>query len=503
MSRERLDDVLVALALAACAATCLAFRYLPMVDLPQHYAMVSILLHHGDPAWGFAQRFTFDFVGRPYATVYGLGWLLGLVLPLGAAMRIVVALCTIAPLAGMAVLLRALGRPRFWVLAATPFAFGSLWHWGFLNFLLGTGLFLGGLALVVRLAAQSSRRTSIALGGLALALFFTHFHGLVMLCVTAPLLAWAWGDESAIRAAMVRALAPLVPAGVAGALFVALTWSQAEGSWAQMSPPLGERIARFPEFLAGGLPAPWVDGTVVAFAIAVGLAVALGGGDGAAARPRRQTLACAAALGGQVLLYLVLPLNTNTATYVSARHALLIALFVLPLLPAVQGRMESLVRGALVVVAVGGVAIAARQNACFDREAREIDPILAAMKPAQRVAPLIWARGSACCDARAFPYLHFAAYYTAASGGDLARTFAVVWNVPIRYRADYDRYVMREDFEWNPFAFTAADARHFDALLVRGDVDPSARLGAREVTRSGAFRLLEVLDPLPAALPPP
>ena len=82
-------------ALAGCAVLCLAFRYLPMVDVPQHYAMVSIMLHHGDPAWGFAQRYTFDFFGRPYATVYWLGAALGLVMPLGAAMRIVIAACTV------------------------------------------------------------------------------------------------------------------------------------------------------------------------------------------------------------------------------------------------------------------------------------------------------------------------------------------------------------------------------------------------------------------------
>ena len=53
MVLKRADDLLVAVALAACAALCVSFRYLPMVDLPQHYAMVSILLHRTDPAWGF------------------------------------------------------------------------------------------------------------------------------------------------------------------------------------------------------------------------------------------------------------------------------------------------------------------------------------------------------------------------------------------------------------------------------------------------------------------
>src|SRR5215469_3409016 len=182
-------------ALAGCAALCLAFRYLPMVDVPQHYAMVSIMLHHGDPAWGFAQRYTFDFLGRPYATVYWLGAALGTVLPLGAAMRIVVAACTVAPLAGAQLLLVATRRSRVWLLPAIPFAFGSLWHWGFLNFLLGTGMFLGCLALVVRLAERPSRRGSVALALLALLLLFTHFHGLAMLLVSSPAVVWAYADD--------------------------------------------------------------------------------------------------------------------------------------------------------------------------------------------------------------------------------------------------------------------------------------------------------------------
>ena len=51
-----------------------------MVDLPQHYAMVSILLHRADPSWGFAQRYTTDFLHRPYATVYWMGAALGSVM---------------------------------------------------------------------------------------------------------------------------------------------------------------------------------------------------------------------------------------------------------------------------------------------------------------------------------------------------------------------------------------------------------------------------------------
>jgi len=501
VSGKRIDDVLVAAALAACAALCVAFRYLPMVDLPQHYAMVSILLHRTDPVWGFAQRYTTDFVHRPYATVYWLGEGLGWLMPLGAAMRIVVAVCTVAPFAGAYALLVATRRPRVWLLPAIPFAFGSLWHWGFLNFLLGTGMFLGGLALVVVAVERPSRRASAGIGVLGILLFCTHFHGLVMLLMFAPLFAWAWRGDQTGRGPYVRTLAPLAPAAAAAAAFVLLTWAQAEGSWAQINPGLGERIQRFAEFLGAGLPDPWPEAGLFVLALFVAGGVALAG---SAPRPKRTVVALTIALAAQVAMYFVLPLNTNTATYVSARHALLILLLGLPLLPALDGWRAHALRGAAVLVAVVGLVGAGRHLACFDREARDFDGVLASMKPARRVVPLVFARGGACVSPRTFPYLHFAAYYQAAEGGDLARSFATVWNVPIRYRADYARYPLREEVEWQPTLLTPEDARHFDYALLRGGPPRlPPQLGFQQVVRSGAWTLYENPDALPPELPSP
>ena len=500
MPRLTADDVMALVALAGCAALCLAFRYLPMVDVPQHHAMVSIMLHHADPAWGFAQRYTFDFLGRPYATVYWLGAALGAVMPLGAAMRIVVAVCTVAPLAGAQLLLVATRRSRVWLLPAVPFAFGSLWHWGFLNFLLGTGMFLGCLALVVRLAERPSRRGSVVLAVLALLLLFTHFHGLAMLLVSSPALVWAYAGERG-RAPWVRAIAPLVPAGVAAAAFVLLTWAQAEGNWMRANPGAGERVDRFVEFLAWGLPDGAATISLGALAVLVVAAVVLGG---AWPRPTRVAAALGVTLAAQVAMYFALPLNTNTATYVSARHALLVVLLALPLLPVLAGRARLALRAGGALTAAFGLVTAGKQLACFDREARDFAPVLDAMAPAKRVATLIFERASACCGERSFPYLHFGAYYQAAKGGELSRSFAVVWNVPIRYRADYARYPYREELEWMPGRFSPEDARHFDYVLVRGGAaEPPPQLGLREVTRSGAWAVYESTTAIPAELPGP
>jgi hypothetical protein len=210
------------------------------------------------------------------------------------------------------------------------------------------------------------------------------------------------------------------------------------------------------------------------------------------------------ALAAQVAMYCVLPLSTNTVAYVSARHALLIVLFALPLLPALQGWRAHAVRGAGIVAAVVGLVAVGQHLACFDREAHDFDGVLAVMKPARRVVPLVFARGGGCVSPKTFPYLHFDAYYQAAAGGELGHSFAVAWNVPIRYRADYARYPLRDEVEWQPSQLTPQDARHFDYALVRGGPPRlPPQLGFQLVARSGAWTLYENPDALPLELPAP
>lgn len=486
---ERYEPWVFAVAVALTATACMAFRYLPMVDLPQHYAMVSVFTHHGDPSYGFADRFTFDLLHRPYASVYLVAAALAKVLPLEIAMRLVVAACTVLPLVGLRALLAAAERPKHLALFAVPFAFGSLWHWGFLNFIAGTGLLLVALSLVVRLARAPSRRTAIYLALLSLLVLVTHVHGMFMLTALAPVLAWGFGGP------MVRTCLPIVPAALGTAAFVIGTWSQATGSWVRIDLPLVDRLRDFPDFLAAGIPSPWPGLACAALLAVIAASVAM---RVPATAPRRRWIALALALAGQVLLYLVLPLNTPTATYVSARHALLIVLFGLPLVPEVRHSAARIAAGA--GFALLGLVLVTIELARFDGEARAFDPIREAMKPNKRVAPLIFDKGSPVVHPRTFPYLHFAAYYQADKGGDLARTFAVVWNVPIRYRADYARHEVPEDVEWDPRLFSPSrDLPYFDYLLVRGPpFTPRADSGLVVVARSGPWTLIEN----PAALPP-
>src|SRR5262249_31103334 len=92
------------------------------------------------------------------------------------------------------------------------------------------------------------------------------------------------------------------------------------------------------------------------------------------------------------------------------------------------------------------------------------------------------------------------AYSQADHGGELSRSFAVVWNVPIRYRDDYARYPIREEVEWQPRLFTHADLDHFDYVLTRSPFDPGfpADWGLTRVRSHGQW----ARSPHPRARPP-
>ncbi len=495
----RLDDVLVAAALLVMAALCLSFRYLPLVDGPQHHAMVAILTHHRDPAFGFADRFTIDLVGRPYASVYVLAAGLAHVLPLAAAMRVVIALCTVAPLAGLYVLLRVLGRPRAAVLALVPLAFGAVWHWGFLNFELGTGLFLIGLAQAVGVARRPGWRPLGAFALLGVVLLFTHVHGLALLVGLGPLFAWAFGEGPRWRR-LWRSSVPLLPAAAAGGGLVLYRWRQMQGTWEPSSPGMGERVRQLVPFLGGGLAEPW---PIVVLALPLGALVVARLLAERQEQPerRRHALVLVTAVVVQIGLYFTLPLNTTTVAFVSPRSAF-VAMLLLPLfVPELRPRWRRPFRGLVAAAAGIALVIVGRHLARFDREARDFDAVLEPIAMNRRVATLVFDRRGEVVHPGTFPYVHFGAYSQAFRGGDVLYSFARNWNMPVQYRLSPLRYRADERIVWGPQLFSAErDLPRFDYVIVRGGPPggPPAVAGLERVAARGAFALYAN----PRALPP-
>src|SRR5688572_2353390 len=126
-------------------------RYVPLLDLPQHLAITTVLLHHGDPAWELAAYFE-PQPGEltPYWAHYlALEWL-GRVMPVDVAARIFLSLYVVAlPFAAMA-LARALGRPPSVALLVIPLALNGNLYYGFIAYCWSVVLMLWALALLAR-----------------------------------------------------------------------------------------------------------------------------------------------------------------------------------------------------------------------------------------------------------------------------------------------------------------------------------------------------------------
>ncbi|MBM4395188.1 MAG: hypothetical protein FJ087_05815 [Deltaproteobacteria bacterium] len=451
--RDRISPGTLVFAAAAVvlALPCLVFRYLPMTDLPQHQAVLSILLHLDDPAWGFSAFYERDLAASPYLLPYGLAALLHLAMPLGDAMRAVASLSVIAAPLGVFAALRALRRPAWPALLALALAYDRAFFFGFVNLKLGIGF--GLLAIAAALADPQTARARVAGAAATLAAAFTHPYGLALPVAFLAVQAAAGGGLRAL-ASRWAVWVPAVATGVAWAF----AGSAAQGYDEPIDPPLLDRVLDFPAQVLGG----YRDPTEAALLLVIAAGIALGAARfrWRAATPADRALVLLAV--ANLALYALLPQATGTAKFVHFRHAALALLLVLPVLEA--GRPA---RIAAVACAVFAAANAWLHLWAFDAEARGFDAVRAAIPAGARVASLAIDRDGEVM--RTAPYLHFAAYAQADAGGLPAVTFPrLFWNLPVRFREDAGVPPTPVRFEWNPRLYSHKEFGHFyDHVLVR------------------------------------
>src|SRR6186713_1195082 len=109
MRNDRALFVVAGLLTALLAALLFGFRYLPMVDLPQHAAQLSTWVHLDDPAFGFAEQFEVNW-RTPYLLSYLLARPFVPLLGVLGALKLVVLLAIVANFAAYLGLARAAGQ---------------------------------------------------------------------------------------------------------------------------------------------------------------------------------------------------------------------------------------------------------------------------------------------------------------------------------------------------------------------------------------------------------
>ena len=530
----RLRIAVALIASAMMAAPLWVGRFLPLLDLPQHLAITTVLLHHDDPTWQLAAYFE-PQRGEltPYWAHYlALEWL-GRVMPVDSAARVFLSLYVVAlPWASMA-LARALGRPPALGLFAIPLALNANLYYGFIAYCWSVVVLLWALALLARQLDSPRATRAAGLGVIAGALFFTHVQSFAFLLLAAAVLivrggaaphppeppralrqrdpgsraAVALGRSAAIWTRALRAW-PLAPA----MLILFLPWLYlsttsrpgAERYFAPLDDPRAKfeaplrRLAGLPSAVAGSYQDGTDDWLLAAWAVALAAAavaarpdthVAARGPDPSAAGsgpdgpPARGGVALTVAA---LACYFALPLSIQGQWNIAPRFAWTASL----ILPCLLRRPPRWLPAATLALAAATAANAAWHHARFDREAGAIDRGLAALPRGARVLGLIYdSRGDVL---ERWPYLHFEQYAVVRGGGMAAHSFTANAPLPVRLRTEAR---VSAPGVWRPDEFRYdVHGAFFDHFLVRDptgrhDVSwPDAR-AMEEVFREGAWRV--------------
>lgn len=457
LSERRLFPLLVALFCLLSVAPIWVGHYLPMTDLPQHVAQLSIWQRWDDPSFGYQEIYRSNslLAHRLVATVVlGLAHLL----PLMVAVKVLVSAAVLGLPLVCLLWLRELDGDPWWVFSVFPAAYGFSFYLGFLHFVVGIPVALLVLLAAYRFSQRPSLRLGLALVAGLYGLFFSHviLLGLTGLVAGGMMLVGAHNRRA--RWAGLGCLASVLP--------LIVTWLVLTRLGEQSSTPVEtiwefslERLLVSPRFVVGefeGMGHWWVGLVLMACPW-------LAGGR-PSRRPQRWLLFSVAAG-----LFALAPSTFMGTGFLYHRFAVF---FVPGLLLAFErgARASALRRGAVPTVAALSLLALTPRFMSFNEEAKDFDQVLAAMEPQRKVLSLVYDSSSESFSS--LPFLHFGAWYQVEKGGVVDFSFAEFFANPFRYRPEHDP-PLPESFEWAPIQFDwhRHGGDRYDYYLMR--IDPA------------------------------
>jgi hypothetical protein len=489
-----------AVALLFGVAPLWAAHTLPLVDLPQHLHLISVL-HRIDDASTLFPEF---FARRPQLTPY-LGYyysvsVLNWLFPLELANRIFLSIYVAGLPLSLAFLLTSLKRPAWPSLLAIPFAYGDSFAWGFVNYCSALPLAFLTCGFFVRAIDDPSRRRQWA-GALAaslVAVLLFHVQVFAWLAFALPLLlvttrapndAQDWKARFEDRRA---ALLGVVPGVLLFFVWFGSRFGQPEEiapgqPWKSWGPVLSPENLSFKTFdqnkadfvpVLSGMLRDQSDAfavnaafIVAGFAIAAALVTGRETKEGPIERWRIVGLAALA-----LALYFTLPFDIRGYMYyLNTRYAHLAAAVLVCAVPPLKPKLA---RAGLMLAA--GVAIATamplwRGFAQFDKEAVAVLELSKFASEKPKVMGLIFNTGSGPMTHPV--WLHASTVVARERGGITNFTFALTPHSPVMYREGKTPPTFAS--EWRPDTMDwASQGTAYDHFLVRG-IPPERILGAQ------------------------
>jgi hypothetical protein len=466
-------------------------RALPLVDLPQHLHLISVLERLDDTSTLYPEVFARRPELTPYLGYYYTVRALALVMPLELANRLFLSAYVMGVALSLAFLLNSLKRPSFPALLALPFAYGDSFFWGFINYCAALPLSLLTCGLFVRAiddAAQRKRWAALLALALSLVLLF-HVQAFAYLGVALPFLLFTTpAPEGTSPKARLPALLGVIPGVLLFVIWVGLRLGQpqeiAPGQpWKSWGPMLSEQNLAFKSFdqnlhdliepgelsfpvLAGALndgSDQWAVRLALGFALIVTLIALVQRApqrEGPVARFRMLGLFAIA-----IALFFALPFDIRGYMYyLNTRYAHLAAMLLVGAVPVLRaswarwGAVAGLVCACVLAVPLS------RGFAAFDRESAPLRTLASAAAPKARVMGLIYRAGSSVVR---YPvHLHDACVVAREAGGLTNFSFALTPHSPLMYRGTPPPTFPSE---WRPNEMIwESQGRFYDHFLVRG-----------------------------------
>ena len=440
-----------------------------MTDLPQHEAIVSIMRHMHDPAYGFDAYYAWALDRTLYDFPYFLALGLAYIVPVKVAMHITVLLAVISYPVGILMALRAMRRPIWIGLLAMPLVYNRAFFWGFINFCFGVGLAFMALSLLV---GTWSRRRGWLLMGLCLLTAVNHVYGLLVIFAYSA----GWLVSGRQRELLRRLLwtLPALLTLVGWGIFAAKAPGYGTTEWLDVS----KRIEELGHSILGGyvddsenlLLWGWIAATVM---------LASASAPVTWSRFKRLSVHTRAAylfIIVNVVAYFMLPVATPAAKFIHFRHAVLAAM----MMPLIIERVPTIGIMKRVSWLAAAVACFALTNSWihltrFEKEARSFDSILSSIPARSNIVQLTYdSKGSVM---RTHAYLHFGAYAQALRGGVFAVSFpSLFWNIPVKGREGSHMPGTPKNLEWAPSLFSERRmGRFYDTILTRNRPNAAAR----------------------------
>jgi hypothetical protein len=458
-------------------------RLLPMLDTPNHLALVRGWHNFHDPAWRISEYYDLRVKPVPYIMFYGAIHLLMKAFTIEAANKIFLsAYLILFPLSVLAVA-RALKRSPWLAVPAFALQFNQGWIYGFSSYLMGTAFALFSLAALIHWLDSGKKLHAAALGICCIGAYFGHVLAwfLFGLCaITLLIVDWRKWKRGLIAGAV---MAPTLLLA-----FLAYREEQDErtymkvgeslaGSWRDFPTSLMEFPRRVLEIFPGDLD-QWVFYTIAA--TTVGLCV-WKGTQGENDRRLRWLLVV---LG---VTYLMLPYNITRPMswwYVSPRvPALMMPLIVLLPTVKLEGRRLLIVLPVLIGCAILPLKLArlyrdfSNRNAGFMRLVAQVprgETVMVVVRGMMRGSGSEEKSGDPATSAPV--YWHFSSWPMALNGGYSPYVFDQ--GIPIR-----PKKLLRAPNAMAPDMFDIRQAPEFAYYLVR--------LSPEQMDREPALKMVD------------